>query len=176
MYRLHRMVRFRESSSCRLHSDIFFNEYFNFSVPLRYLDQTHFIFMIILSADAKDPGVPVGRVEVGPYLFARGEELMHWQQAVDNPRTTITMFHTINSPEVVKMSCCKDWGVLLKGENLEVPSGTELEYVFIHYMLERMLIVAQENITFLNNMLKSLFNKDTKLHESHVICKDWVMS
>lgn len=41
--------------------------------------------------------VPYGRIVVGPFMFARGEQLQHWQDMLSNPRTPIERWHSLSA-------------------------------------------------------------------------------
>jgi isovaleryl-CoA dehydrogenase len=37
-----------------------------------------------------------GKVVVGPFMYARGEELMHWQEMMAQPRNAVTRWHQLS--------------------------------------------------------------------------------
>jgi isovaleryl-CoA dehydrogenase len=39
--------------------------------------------------------VEYGRVVIGPFMYARGEELIHWQEMLQQPRVPVSRWHTL---------------------------------------------------------------------------------
>lgn len=51
-----------------------------------------------MTAAAKEgePDQEYGRLTLGSFMYARGDELLHWQDAVSQPRITVTRWHILN--------------------------------------------------------------------------------
>ncbi len=73
------------------------NESFSFSITGRQLDSCSFAISLMTSHTGGRSGhdEEYGRIVVGPFLFARGEELMHWQEMLAQPRTPVSRWHTL---------------------------------------------------------------------------------
>ena len=41
--------------------------------------------------------VEYGHVVLGPFMYARGEELIHWQEMLAQPRATVTRWHNLTA-------------------------------------------------------------------------------
>lgn len=76
--------------------EITVNEHFNFAVSGRYFDCCSFVltvFLAGLSPLVKDE--PHGKVVIGPFMYARGEQLLHWQEMLTNPRNQVLKWHSL---------------------------------------------------------------------------------
>ncbi|XP_022239955.1 synaptotagmin-15-like isoform X2 [Limulus polyphemus] len=76
--------------------EILVNEHFNFAVSGRYFDSCSFVltvFLAGLSPLVKDE--PHGKVVIGPFMYARGEQLLHWQEMLTNPRNQVLKWHSL---------------------------------------------------------------------------------
>ncbi|XP_071105939.1 synaptotagmin-15-like [Haliotis cracherodii] len=73
------------------------NESFSFSISGRQLDSCSFVMTLMTSpmGTRSSHHEEYGRVTVGPFLFARGQELLHWQEMISQPRSPITRWHTL---------------------------------------------------------------------------------
>ncbi|XP_074648919.1 synaptotagmin-1-like [Tubulanus polymorphus] len=75
-----------------------FNECFSFSINNKLLEQCSIVVTLIKTksrAMGKNYDEPCGRCVVGPFMFARGELLRHWQEMLANPRTTVAKWHSL---------------------------------------------------------------------------------
>lgn len=74
------------------------DETFHFAVSGRFFDSCSFTFVVMSSKPATEPAAKEethGRVVIGPFLYARGEQLQHWQEMLTNPRSLITRWHCL---------------------------------------------------------------------------------
>lgn len=80
-------------------SELIFHETFSFSVPARFYDSCFVRLVTVIAGGSpivKD--VSHGRVTIGPFLFSRGEPLLHWQEMITNPRCLVTRWHKLDPP------------------------------------------------------------------------------
>lgn len=81
-------------------SELIFHETFSFSVPARFYDSCFIRLVTVIAGGSpivKD--IPHGRVTIGPFLFSRGEPLLHWQEMITNPRYLVTRWHKLEAPQ-----------------------------------------------------------------------------
>lgn len=74
-----------------------FNESFSFSVSGKLVDTCS--FEISLMTTTKTPfshDEVYGKTVIGSFMFARGEELLHWQEMVNHPRTSVVKWHQLS--------------------------------------------------------------------------------
>jgi len=90
----------RKSVPLPISTDPSFNESFSFNVPCRQLDACSIRISVMTSPggvlSSKD--VEYGRVTVGSYLYARGDQNQHWQDMISNSRVAVTRWHTLEPP------------------------------------------------------------------------------
>ncbi|XP_064617973.1 synaptotagmin-15-like [Liolophura sinensis] len=81
-------------------TDLEFNEGFSFTVPGRQFDSCNIIVSLMTTGQKYRLGKDeeYGRVTVGPFMFARGEELIHWQEMLSQPRHAVTKWHGFVPP------------------------------------------------------------------------------
>lgn len=77
-----------------------FNESFGFTIPCRQLEACSIRVTLMMSQHGllTSQDREYGRVTVGSYLYARGEQSQHWQEMIANSRTPITKSHTMELP------------------------------------------------------------------------------
>ncbi|CAH1246575.1 ABC7-42404400C24.1 [Branchiostoma lanceolatum] len=77
-------------------SDPLYNESFNFKLSPTQLD-TSSLSVAILQVTPGDEGSErqVGRVVVGPFMYARGKELEHWTEMVNNQKDMVKRWHAL---------------------------------------------------------------------------------
>ncbi|XP_078578799.1 synaptotagmin-15-like isoform X1 [Branchiostoma floridae x Branchiostoma japonicum] len=77
-------------------SDPLYNESFNFKLSPTQLD-TSSLSVAIVQVTPGDEGSErqVGRVVVGPFMYARGKELEHWTEMVNNQKDMIKRWHAL---------------------------------------------------------------------------------
>ncbi|XP_048761609.2 synaptotagmin-15-like [Ostrea edulis] len=74
-----------------------FNESFSFSVSGKVVDTCS--FEISLMTTTKTPfshDEIYGKTVIGSFMFARGTELLHWQEMMNNTRSTIVKWHQLS--------------------------------------------------------------------------------
>lgn len=78
--------------------EIYMNEQFNFVVSDRFFDACSFGITVFLAGPSpliRDE--PHGKIVVGSFLYARGEQLLHWQEMLTNPRNQVSKWHNLES-------------------------------------------------------------------------------
>ena len=76
-----------------------FNESFSFHIGGRQLEQSSAVISVMKTRTTgrfRDDE-EYGRVVVGSFMVARGEELMHWQEMMSQPRTPVSKWHTLTT-------------------------------------------------------------------------------
>ncbi|XP_050698155.1 synaptotagmin-15-like [Eriocheir sinensis] len=71
-----------------------FNQPFHFRPPAA-LEGVHLNLTLSLAANAASKGRPLGRVVIGPFMFARGRGLTQWNQALAAPKEPIQFWHPL---------------------------------------------------------------------------------
>lgn len=74
-----------------------FGDAFTFGVAGRYFDSCSLSFTVMVSPDGADFR-RLGKTVLGPFMYARGEELRHWQDMLTNPRSAVTRWHALECP------------------------------------------------------------------------------
>ena len=78
-------------------SDPVFNESFSFSIHGKVVDTCSFeIALMTTSRTPLSHDEMYGRTVIGSFMFARGEELQHWQEMMSQPRVAISKWHSLN--------------------------------------------------------------------------------
>lgn len=73
-----------------------FNESFSFSISGKILDTCSFNISVMTSPkSALGNDELYGKVIIGSFMFSRGDELLHWQDMLSQPRTPVTKWHTL---------------------------------------------------------------------------------
>nr|XP_003418614.1 synaptotagmin-15-like [Loxodonta africana] len=76
-----------------------YNETFGFKVEPAELD-TASLSLTVLQSTGSDESHELGRVVVGPYMYARRKELEHWDAMVSKPKELVRRWHALSrSPE-----------------------------------------------------------------------------
>ncbi|KAK3690951.1 hypothetical protein RRG08_021646 [Elysia crispata] len=124
----HKCHRMKRTLAVASSTEISFNESLSFTVQGRQFDSCNIIISLMLTfpglarpASSRRPaaaaagssrGGPVsgdadveyGRVALGPFMYARGEELAHWQQMLAHPKVVSTKWHALNNGVVQSSS------------------------------------------------------------------------
>ncbi|OWF49404.1 synaptotagmin-15-like isoform X2 [Mizuhopecten yessoensis] len=91
--KLHKVKR---TATYRATTDPTFNESFSFSLVGKVLDSCSFEICVMTSSRSPRSHDDVyGKVVVGSFMFSRGNELLHWQQMMSQPRTPVQRWHTL---------------------------------------------------------------------------------
>ncbi|GIY82427.1 synaptotagmin-15 [Caerostris darwini] len=80
--------------------ELIFDETFSFGVSGRFFDSCSFTFSVVRAGSSpvvRD--VVHGQVVIGPFMYARGEQLQHWQEMLANPRNMVTRWHGLEPPK-----------------------------------------------------------------------------
>ncbi|XP_071808907.1 synaptotagmin-15-like isoform X2 [Asterias amurensis] len=72
-----------------------YNESFQFKVPSSNTDMFSISLTVMQHAPAMKGDKQIGRVVVGPFMYARGKELEHWNEMVSHPKETIAQWHSL---------------------------------------------------------------------------------
>ncbi|XP_023235770.1 synaptotagmin-15-like [Centruroides sculpturatus] len=78
--------------------DVIFDESFAFAVSGRFFDSCSFEFVVVVAGQSplvKDE--ILGHVVIGPFMYARGEQLLHWQEMLTNQRSPVTKWHGLEA-------------------------------------------------------------------------------
>lgn len=75
-------------------------EAFTFVGAGRYLDSCSIALTVKarMRSELVTSDKAIGRLAVGPFQFARGQELLHWQEILSNPKTTVEKWHSLCEP------------------------------------------------------------------------------
>ena len=69
--------------------DPVFNESFHFDIPGNMIERTSLMFSVL------NHKILIGRVVVGPFLYATGSGLVHWEDLMKAPHNAVAMWHTL---------------------------------------------------------------------------------
>lgn len=72
------------------------NETCFFKMANKRADISHLRFTLVEARDNEDRDI--GQIAIGPYLYARGEGLLHWQTVLSNAKRSTTMSHLFEAP------------------------------------------------------------------------------
>ncbi|XP_041363032.1 synaptotagmin-15-like [Gigantopelta aegis] len=83
-----------------------FNESFSFHIGGRQLEQSSVVISVMKTRASGrfSDDEEYGKVVVGSFMVARGEELMHWQEMLSQPRTSVSRWHTLTNTTPVNSS------------------------------------------------------------------------
>ncbi len=78
-------------------SEPVYNEAFDFNVPSRQIDTCSVVATVTVDVSCRigTQQEEYGKVTLGPFMYARGEELMHWQDMMAQPRNTVAKWHQL---------------------------------------------------------------------------------
>ncbi|XP_060047197.1 synaptotagmin-15 isoform X2 [Erinaceus europaeus] len=71
-----------------------YSETFSFKVDRIELD-TASLSLIVLQGTEREKSHQLGRVVVGPYMYARGRELEHWNEMLSKPKELVRRWHAL---------------------------------------------------------------------------------
>ncbi|CAN7990354.1 unnamed protein product [Ixodes pacificus] len=86
-----------EAREWRSADEVSFTDVFSFGVAGRYFDSCSLCFTVMVSPDGSDYS-RLGKTVLGPFMYARGEELRHWQDMLTNPRSAVVRWHALEVP------------------------------------------------------------------------------
>ncbi|RUS83123.1 hypothetical protein EGW08_009112 [Elysia chlorotica] len=116
----HKCHRMKRTLAVVAGTEITFNESLSFTVQGRQFDSCNIIISLMLTfpglpkpagsrppswpgsngaagSTSADGDVEYGRVILGPFMYARGEELAHWQQMLAHPKAVSTKWHAFTN-------------------------------------------------------------------------------
>ncbi|XP_070543974.1 synaptotagmin-15-like isoform X2 [Ptychodera flava] len=92
---VNKVMKTKKSSVIKRCTDPVFNEFFYLKVPSDQLDTTSLSIAIMRHAPGVKGDRQIGRVVVGPFMYARGKELEHWNEMVSNQKELVTYWHPL---------------------------------------------------------------------------------
>lgn len=73
-----------------------FNESFSFSISGKILDTCSFNISVMTSPKSALGNDEIyGKIVIGSFMFSRGDDLLHWQDMLSQPRTPVTKWHAL---------------------------------------------------------------------------------
>ncbi|XP_056089706.1 synaptotagmin-15 [Rhinichthys klamathensis goyatoka] len=98
--KMHNQVVRNKWTSVAKGNDPSFNERLTFRLLPIQLD-TAFLTLQLQQPSTKDP-VSLGIVVIGPFMYARGRELEHWNDMVSKPQELVRQWHPLGSADTVQ--------------------------------------------------------------------------
>ncbi|GAB6025396.1 synaptotagmin XV [Chamberlinius hualienensis] len=98
LYHGRRLVKSKVTSKRSIASVIEVQESFTYGISGRHLDACSLTLSVLIHTNDISSSMDdktIGRLIVGPFMFARGRELLHWQEMLCNPRTTVEKWHQL---------------------------------------------------------------------------------
>ncbi|XP_037661284.1 synaptotagmin-15-like isoform X2 [Choloepus didactylus] len=92
-----KFVKCKKTSAVLGSANPVYNETFSFKAEPAELD-TASLSLTVLQSSEGDKGHPLGRVVVGPYMYARGRELEHWNEMISKPKELAKSWHALCRP------------------------------------------------------------------------------
>ncbi|XP_004681106.2 PREDICTED: synaptotagmin-15 [Condylura cristata] len=89
-----KFVKCKKTSAVLGSTDPVFSETFSFKVDAAELDTVSLSLMVLQGTEG-DESRQLGRVVVGPYMFARGRELEHWNEMLGKPKELVKRWHAL---------------------------------------------------------------------------------
>ncbi|XP_072050423.1 synaptotagmin-15-like isoform X2 [Amphiura filiformis] len=90
-----KMIKTKKTEIQKKTSNPTFNESFHFKVPNGNLDTISVSITMMQHAQAIKGDKPIGRVQVGGFMYSRGKELEHWNEMASNPKDTVANWHSL---------------------------------------------------------------------------------
>ena len=93
-----------EEAACPSPLDHFtYKQAVHFTLPASHLDLSSFRVSVMNPADRLghlgDLDIEYGRITLGPYMYARGDQLDHWAMVITQPYETVTRWHGLTREE-----------------------------------------------------------------------------
>lgn len=106
LYHGHHLLKTKTTSAQRLPRDsneeVSFFESFNFGMPGKYFDSCSISLTVVAAIIPKDTqpsrDLILGNIILGPYMFARGDALSHWEDMMKSPGAMISKWHQLEDP------------------------------------------------------------------------------
>lgn len=101
-----KFVKCKKTSAVLGSANPVYSETFSFKADPKELDTASLSLTVLQSAPGDGPGEvaehsesqQLGRVVVGPYMYARGKELEHWTAMLSKPRELVKRWHALCCP------------------------------------------------------------------------------
>ncbi|CAG5124051.1 unnamed protein product, partial [Candidula unifasciata] len=95
----HRCHRIKRTIARQGEPDMTFNESVSFSVASKQMDSCSLVISLMLTSSHLYSAAEVehGRVVVGSFMYSRGEELVHWQEMMSQPKVATTRWHCLTN-------------------------------------------------------------------------------
>ncbi|XP_077999360.1 synaptotagmin-15-like isoform X2 [Glandiceps talaboti] len=92
---VNKVMKTKKTSVIKRTTDPVFNEFFYLKVSSDQLDTTSLSIAVMRHAPGVKGDKQVGRVVVGPFMYARGKELEHWNDMTSNQKELVTYWHSL---------------------------------------------------------------------------------
>lgn len=89
-----KFVKSKKTSAVLGSASPVYSETFSFRVDPAELD-TASLSLTVLQSTGEDRSHELGRVVVGPYMYARGKELEHWNEMLSKPKELVRRWHAL---------------------------------------------------------------------------------
>uniref|UniRef100_A0A8D1NEB1 C2 domain-containing protein n=1 Tax=Sus scrofa TaxID=9823 RepID=A0A8D1NEB1_PIG len=89
-----KFVKSKKTSAVLGSASPVYSETFSFRVDPAALD-TASLSLTVLQSTGEDRSHELGRVVVGPYMYARGKELEHWNEMLSKPKELVRRWHAL---------------------------------------------------------------------------------
>jgi len=100
----HKNVRTKRTTTRDTSSDQSINESVSFTVSGRQLSQCS-IHLALVCTHPRGGDEEYGKTVLGPFMYARGEELVHWQDMLAHPRVVATRWHALQNKQEGSAKC-----------------------------------------------------------------------
>ncbi|XP_054773392.1 synaptotagmin-15-like [Lytechinus pictus] len=95
MMNIGKVVKAKKTEVVKKNPSPTFNESFHFKLPPDGLDMYSILVAVMQHAPGVKGDKQIGRVVVGPFMYARGKELEHWNDMVSHPKESISQWHSL---------------------------------------------------------------------------------
>lgn len=89
-----KFVKCRKTSAALGSANPVYSETFSFKADPAELDTASLSLAVLQRADG-DRSCELGQVVVGPYMYARGKELEHWNEMLSKPKELVRRWHAL---------------------------------------------------------------------------------
>lgn len=93
----HKVCKTKNTMHQKASTEPTFNESFSFSMSGRIVDTCSFEISLITSTKTPFSHDEIyGKTVIGSFMFARGDELLHWQEMMNQPRSSVVKWHQLS--------------------------------------------------------------------------------
>ncbi|KAI5154800.1 Synaptotagmin-15 [Manis pentadactyla] len=89
-----KFIKCKKTSAVLGSANPVYSETFSFQVGPTELDTASLSLTVLQSAEG-DKSHQLGRVVVGPYMYARGKQLAHWNEKLNKPKELVKRWHAL---------------------------------------------------------------------------------